>query len=80
LDFKPEEAVICITGDHSTPCSVKDHSGDPVPILFNTSGILGNHVRFFDEVSCLKTGLNLRGLDVMPYLLQLSDRAEKYGA
>ncbi len=80
LDFKPEEAVICITGDHSTPCSVKDHSGDPVPILFNTSGILGNHVRFFDEVSCLKTGFNLKGLDVMPYLLQLSDRAEKYGA
>ncbi len=80
LKFNPDKSVVCITGDHSTPCSVKDHSGDPVPILFNTSGMLKNNTIFFDEISCLKSGFNLRGLDVMPYLLQLSDRAEKYGA
>jgi len=80
LEFNPKESVICITGDHATPCSVRDHSGDPVPILFNTAGMLKNSLNLFDEISCMKAGFSLRGLDVMPYLLQLSDRAEKYGA
>ena len=25
---------VVITGDHSTPCRLKDHSADPVPVLF----------------------------------------------
>lgn len=75
-----QDTVICVTGDHSTPCSVKDHSGDPVPILFYTDGMLSDNVIQFDEISAQKSALRLRSVDVMPYLMQLSDRAEKYGA
>ena len=25
--------IIIVTGDHSTPCSLKSHSDDPVPLL-----------------------------------------------
>ncbi len=25
--------IICVTGDHSTPCKLKAHSADPVPVL-----------------------------------------------
>ncbi|HDN85895.1 MAG: phosphoglycerate mutase [Candidatus Omnitrophota bacterium] len=25
--------IICVTGDHSTPCQLKAHSADPVPVL-----------------------------------------------
>ncbi len=28
-----DRAVIAVTGDHSTPCSTGEHSGDPVPLL-----------------------------------------------
>ncbi|MEK6906526.1 MAG: phosphoglycerate mutase, partial [Nanoarchaeota archaeon] len=38
FDFLRKFAVeknikIVITGDHSTPCKLKDHSSDPVPVL-----------------------------------------------
>ncbi|MCL5440082.1 MAG: 2,3-bisphosphoglycerate-independent phosphoglycerate mutase [Candidatus Thermoplasmatota archaeon] len=75
-----DSVVTCVTGDHSTPCSSMEHSGDPVPILFSTGGMRRNNVRQFDEVNCCATGFNLLSGDVMTMLLQLSDRLEKYGA
>lgn len=75
-----DDLVFCVTGDHSTPCSLKDHSGDPLPIVFNTSGIRVDRARQFDEVSCSTGSYDITSGDVMRILLQLSDRAEKYGA
>ncbi|HKJ96676.1 MAG TPA: phosphoglycerate mutase, partial [Thermoplasmataceae archaeon] len=74
------DTVIAITGDHSTPCSIKEHSGDSVPITFVTDGIRKDGVRFYDEISALKGELRITSNDTMNYLLGLSDRAEKYGA
>lgn len=74
------DVVICVTGDHSTPCSLKDHSGDPLPIIFNTTGIRRDRSLLFDEVSCSTGSYDINSGDVMKILLQLSDRAEKYGA
>lgn len=75
-----DDLVFCVTGDHSTPCSIKDHSGDPLPILFNTSGIIVDKSKLFDEVSCTSGAYNIVSGDVMNILMQLSDRSEKYGA
>ncbi len=75
-----DNTVVCVTGDHSTPCAMKDHSGDPLPILFNTNGIRRDHARLFDEISCTNGTYHITSGDVMKILLQLSDRAEKYGA
>lgn len=72
--------VIAITGDHSTPCSTKDHSGDPVPVLIVTDGIRRDCVNFYDEVSASKGALRITSNDLMTYLMQISDRSEKYGA
>ncbi len=74
------DTVICVTGDHSTPCVMKDHSGDPLPILFNTRGIRKDNAKLFDEITCTKGTYHINSGDVMRILLQLSDRAEKYGA
>ncbi|MBS3086687.1 phosphoglycerate mutase [Candidatus Pacearchaeota archaeon] len=30
----PNRIRVIVTGDHSTPCKLKDHSADPVPVLF----------------------------------------------
>lgn len=75
-----KENVICITGDHSTPCSLGEHSGDPVPVLFYTEGCRRDSVRAFSESSSAAGALRMKSGDIMPYLLQLSDRSEKYGA
>ncbi len=72
--------LIAITGDHSTPCSYGDHTGDPVPILFSTEGILSDYVNSFDELSVSSGFYKIKSSDIMPIILSYSERAEKYGA
>ena len=77
----PADAILAVTGDHSTPCERKDHSGDPVPLLVFGEGVRIDDTRAFDEVSAMRGGLGrLRGRDLMPLLLDLADRSAKYGA
>ncbi len=75
-----DKLVIAITGDHSTPCDLKEHSGDPLPLLIYTSGIREGGSFSFDEVSCGNGSLKLGSDNLMQYLLAISGRAEKYGA
>ncbi len=35
----PNKIKIIVTADHSTPCKLKDHSADPVPVLFYNDSI-----------------------------------------
>ena len=77
----PADTILAVTGDHSTPCERRDHSGDPVPLLFFGEGVRTDPTKEFDEVSAMGGGLGrLRGRDVMPLLLDLADRSRKYGA
>ncbi|MGC8608642.1 MAG: 2,3-bisphosphoglycerate-independent phosphoglycerate mutase [Thermoplasmata archaeon] len=75
-----DKTVISITGDHSTPCTVKDHSGDPVPIVFFSDGVLHDGADMFDEYHSSSGSLRMTSNDVMNMLLELSDRAEKIGS
>lgn len=43
------KAVLAITADHSTPCSLKDHSKDPVPLLIYKDGLEADSVSKFGE-------------------------------
>lgn len=67
--FLKFEGVLCITGDHTTPCVLKDHSTDPVPLM-----IVGGErdgIAEFDEVSVRKGSLgHIYGKDIMPLLLK----------
>jgi len=37
--FAPSKKIkVVVTGDHSTPCKLKNHSADPVPVLFYNLG------------------------------------------
>ena len=74
------EATVCITGDHSTPCDFREHSGDPLPILISSPGSRRDTSQFFDEISCMKGSLRLGSGDVLQYMRQLSGNDEKYGA
>ncbi|MCL4447365.1 MAG: 2,3-bisphosphoglycerate-independent phosphoglycerate mutase [Thermoplasmatales archaeon] len=74
------DIVICFTGDHSTPASVKEHTSDPVPILLHYPGCRRDGVGDFDEISAKNGYLRLTGSDLMNVLLSSANRAEKYGA
>lgn len=75
------DIVIAICSDHTTPCSVMDHSGDPVPIIIRGPGVRVDAVSAFDEISSAAGGLNrIRGGDLMPILVDLINRSDKYGA
>lgn len=77
----PENTYIVLTADHSTPCSVMDHSGDPVAIAFWGEGVRADRCTKFDERSVTEGGLGrIRGIDVMKIITQLMNVAEKFGA
>ncbi len=50
---KLEKTVIAITADHSTPCSIKGHSGDPVPFLIAGGKAEKDGVNAFSERKCV---------------------------
>ncbi|MDD1717652.1 MAG: phosphoglycerate mutase, partial [Methanoregulaceae archaeon] len=73
--------LIVVCGDHSTPCTIKDHSADPVPLVIRGEGVRVDRTGSFDEFSCAEGALHrIRGGDLMPILLDLIDRTHKYGA
>ncbi len=76
-----EDTIIIITGDHSTPCCIKDHSADPVPVLIRGNGVRMDDVVRYDEYQCAKGGLGrIRGVDLLPIALDLINRSHKFGA
>ncbi len=75
-----ERTIIALTADHSTPCSVRDHSGDPVPVAIAGPGVRRDNVRFYDEVSCMSGGLGrIRGTDLIKIVLDLMNKPIKWG-
>jgi 2,3-bisphosphoglycerate-independent phosphoglycerate mutase len=67
--LKDTDAYLVVTGDHSTPVTIKRHCSDPVPLVIKGEGVRTDDVKKFDELSTASGGLNrLRGVDLMPVL------------
>jgi 2,3-bisphosphoglycerate-independent phosphoglycerate mutase len=76
-----EETIIAITADHADPICIRDHTADPVPITLAGNVCLSDNNPKFSEKSCAKGGLGrIRGLDLMPILMDLIDHIKKFGA
>ncbi|MGD8506433.1 MAG: alkaline phosphatase family protein [Candidatus Bathyarchaeota archaeon] len=66
-----EDHIICITADHSTPCKLKAHSDDPVPLLISGNKIQADKIQEFSEKRCKRgeLGTLLQGTLLMPRLI-----------
>jgi len=66
-----EDHIICITADHATPCKLKAHSDDPVPLLIAGNKLQGDRVQRFSEKECKmgELGVLLKGTELMPKLV-----------
>jgi 2,3-bisphosphoglycerate-independent phosphoglycerate mutase len=75
------DGCVVITADHSTPVSVKNHSGDPVPLVIFGEGLRSDDVQHYDEISMAKGGLGrIRGNNLLPIMLDMVNKSEMYGA
>ncbi len=76
-----EDVYLILTADHSTPISVMNHSGDPVPMIIMGPEVRTDDVCKFSEVDAAKGGLcRIRGSDVMNILMDLMNNSHKFGA
>lgn len=65
------ECIVCVTADHSTPCKLKAHSDDPVPLFISGDKVPGDDVDRFSEKDCRggSIGTLSHGTLLMPMLI-----------
>jgi 2,3-bisphosphoglycerate-independent phosphoglycerate mutase len=70
--------LICVTADHATPCKLKAHSDDPVPLLISGNKIEGDKLEKFSEKACRKGSLGVleHGSELMPQLMDWLKRKD----
>jgi len=77
---KQENLTVAITGDHATPCELKTHSGDPVPLLYWGKNVPRDDQKKFGERYCLQGGVGqLNASDVLRMLSNLAGRMLEVG-
>jgi 2,3-bisphosphoglycerate-independent phosphoglycerate mutase len=71
LDFN--NIVLTLTADHSTPCVLKAHSADPVPLLILDSSLAPDGTNAYTERECAKGKLGeITGMQLLPKLVRLA--------
>jgi len=76
-----ENTYIVLTSDHTTPVTVREHTGEPVPVVIAGLDVRVDEVKRFSERDCARGVLGrLRGRDIMPILIDYLGRSHKYGA
>jgi 2,3-bisphosphoglycerate-independent phosphoglycerate mutase len=77
--LKPE--VIVVTGDHSTPATLKGHSWHPLPIVVHSEWCRPDRVVGFSETACLLGGLGrFPATQIMPLAMANALKLAKFGA
>lgn len=67
--------------DHTTPVTVREHTGDSVPIVIAGPSVRADEVRVYSERAAARGGLGrIRGKDLLPILADLMGKGKKFGA
>ena len=76
-----DETVVAVTADHTTSLSTREHEGDPVPVAIVGPGVRTDEVKEFGERACARGGVGrIRGVDLMPIIMNLLGKVKKFGA
>ena len=76
-----EPDVIVVTGDHSTPALLKEHSWHPVPVLLYSKWCRPDKVSKFSESACVSGGLGrFPATQIMPLAMANALKLTKFGA
>lgn len=79
LELRPD--VLVVTGDHSTPSQLRQHSWHPVPCLFWGGCVLPDTVERFGERACGQGSLGVfPAQTIMGLMLAHGGRLQKFGA
>ncbi|MHB1131905.1 MAG: 2,3-bisphosphoglycerate-independent phosphoglycerate mutase [Chloroflexota bacterium] len=79
LQLKPQALVI--TGDHSTPATLKNHSWHPVPFLLHSPWCIPDKLPSFDERSVRGGALGrFPAVDGMSLMMGYAQKLARYGA
>lgn len=79
LNVDLDQWLVVVASDHSTPSSGEMiHSGEYVPIMFYGKNIRADNVVKFDERSCVSGTHRLYGKNLIPLILNYSDRANLF--
>jgi len=76
-----DSTYLAVTADHTTSLVTGNHEADPVPIAIMGQYVRCDDVEEFDERSCAKGGLHrIKGMDLMPILMNFLGKTKKFGA
>jgi len=76
-----EPDILIVTGDHSTPPSMKAHSWHPVPILMHAPLLRGGDGPVFDEVACRAGQIGtIPAKEIIPLAMAHAGKLDKFGA
>jgi 2,3-bisphosphoglycerate-independent phosphoglycerate mutase len=68
-----DKVIVAVSADHSTPCQIRNHSADPVPLLISGGKIVKDGTCRFTEKEASKGSLRtLMGVKVLPLIVSLA--------
>jgi 2,3-bisphosphoglycerate-independent phosphoglycerate mutase len=77
--LKPD--VLVITGDHSTPATLRGHSWHPVPVLISAKYCRGDAVPSFSETAFISGGIGrINSTEIMSLAMANALKLTKFGA
>jgi 2,3-bisphosphoglycerate-independent phosphoglycerate mutase len=76
----PGDVHLCVSGDHTTPPAVREHTADPVPVLFVGPAVRPDRTQAFGERAAAEGGLGRFSGRLVPQLLGYCDLGPKFGA
>jgi 2,3-bisphosphoglycerate-independent phosphoglycerate mutase len=78
-ELKPD--VLVVTGDHSTPATLRGHSWHPVPVLISAKYCRADNVKKFSEDAFITGGLGrIQSIQIMPLAMANAQKLTKFGA
>ncbi len=77
---RDKNVILAVAADHSTPCEMMEHSGEPIPVLINGKSVRRDRNNYFNEIDCSHGGLGrLKGKEFSNILYDYLEVTKRIG-